>query len=227
MNVAIFGGTFDPVHMGHLAVARAALERYRLGRIYFVPANVPPHKLTQPITAFEHRYAMVALATAGEKAFVPSLLEAPGQGLKRNYSIDTVRRFKAALNSRDRLFFIIGIDAFLEIASWREPEALLAEAEFIVVSRPGFSLADVGRALPERLRPAEATSRSLSRQPAQGDIVLPGATIHLLDGVQEKVSATQVRTAAARGRALDKLVGSSVAEYIRKEELYRSLVVSR
>jgi nicotinate-nucleotide adenylyltransferase len=228
MNVALFGGTFNPVHLGHLAVARAAVERYRLARVYFVPAYVPPHKSRQPIARYEHRYAMVALATAGEKAFVPSLLEAPDQ-LEHgaSYSVDTVRRFKRTLSGRDRLFFIIGIDAFLEIATWRSPEAIFTEAEFIVVSRPGFSLEDVGRALPASLRPAETVTQSLRQQPARGDIVLPGATIHLLDDVQEKVSATQVRSAAASGRALDKLVGTAVAEYIRKQGLYRSLVVSR
>src|SRR6476469_9983965 len=78
MNIGLFGGTFDPIHHGHLALARAAKERFDLGRIYFVPANVPPHKQKRPISPFAHRYAMVVLATVGEKAFVPSLLEAPG-----------------------------------------------------------------------------------------------------------------------------------------------------
>ena len=78
MNIGLFGGTFDPIHHGHLALARAAKERFDLGRIYFVPANIPPHKQRQALASYFHRYAMVALATMGEKAFVPSLLEAPG-----------------------------------------------------------------------------------------------------------------------------------------------------
>src|SRR2546426_10274260 len=78
MNIGLFGGTFDPIHHGHIALARAAKERFQLGCIYFVPANIPPHKQRQSITPFFHRYAMVVLATMGEKAFVPSLLEAPG-----------------------------------------------------------------------------------------------------------------------------------------------------
>src|ERR1700756_4325184 len=103
MNIGLFGGTFDPVHRGHLALARAALGRCKLHRIYFVPANVPPHKQKQPLTGFAHRYAMLALATAAEKAFAPSLLEAPAEGVsgrkeqeKPNYTIDTVRRLKAS-----------------------------------------------------------------------------------------------------------------------------------
>ena len=78
MNIGLLGGTFDPIHHGHLALARAAKERFELGRIHFVPANVPPHKQSRPVTPYFHRYAMVVLATMGEKAFVPSLLEAPG-----------------------------------------------------------------------------------------------------------------------------------------------------
>ena len=77
MNIGLFGGTFDPIHRGHMALARAARERYKISRIYFVPANVPPHKQSQPLSAFAHRFAMLALATAQEKEFLPSLLEAP------------------------------------------------------------------------------------------------------------------------------------------------------
>src|SRR5437763_8903147 len=130
MNVALFGGTFDPIHRGHLAIARAARARFALQQVFFVPADVPPHKQKQPVTAFEHRYAMVALAIGGEKRFVPSLLEAPPRHSKvlafrsaaerehapANYSIHTVRRLKRELPKNAQLFFLIGIDAFLEIA---------------------------------------------------------------------------------------------------------------
>ncbi len=229
MNVALFGGTFDPVHLGHLAVARAAVERFGLRRVYFVPAYIPPHKLSQPVTAFVHRYAMVVLATAGEKALVPSLLEGPEARPAHgaNYSIDTVRRLKQQLGKSDRLFFLIGIDAFLQISTWREPQALLREVEFIVVSRPGFSLGDLGEALPEGVRPAENVRKAMRQQPARGDVVLPGATIHLLENVAEKVSATQIRSAATKGRPLDKLVGAEVAEYIRKQQLYHDEAAGR
>ena len=236
MNVALFGGTFDPIHRGHLAIARAARRRFKLGAVYFVPADMPPHKQKWPISAYEHRYAMIALATAGEKAFIPSLLEAPprygnvlpyrehelqaepGHNPAANYSIDTVRRFKRQLPHNTKLFFLIGIDAFLEIATWRQPEALLGEAEFIVASRPGFSLDQVMAALPERLRKHAATS---PRHASRTSIVLPGATVHLLSGVHEKVSATQIRGAAERKRSLVRFVSPAVADYIRKAALYR------
>src|ERR1043165_7980448 len=161
MNVALFGGTFDPVHRGHINVARAAQQAFGLGRIYFVPADIQPLKQKQPVTPYYHRYAMLALATREDKAFLPSLMEAPGEESRRtpSFTIDTVRRFRATLALSDRLFFLIGIDAFLGIANWREPEALLREVEFIVASRPGFSLADIARALPESIRPKDAVTQ--------------------------------------------------------------------
>src|SRR5438105_4843114 len=131
MNIGLFGGTVVPIHRGHTALTRAAQEQFQLGRIYFVPANIPPHKQKRPLASFPSRYAMVALATAENQAFVPSLLEAPADGQKStqaNYSVDTVKRFKQTLKKSDRLFFLIGIDAFREIATWRDPEALSANA---------------------------------------------------------------------------------------------------
>jgi len=219
MKIALFGGTFDPVHRGHLAVARAAARKFHLDKIFFVAADLPPHKQKRQITDFQHRFAMVALATAAEPVFVPSLLDAyTGQP---NYSIDTVRRLKSSLKKTDRLYFLIGMDAFNDISSWRQPEELLAEVEFIVVSRPGYSLADVGRALPASLRPTELMLRAMRRRHTDGTIALMGATIHLLDEVREKVSSTQIRAAASRPvKQLSRYVPRLVAEYIKKERLY-------
>jgi len=223
MNVGLLGGTFDPIHRGHLAVARAAQQRFDLKRILFVPAGAPPHKQKQPLTPYAHRYAMVALAVQGEKAFVPSDIESDAQLQGRpSYSIDTVRRLKSEMKESDRLYFIIGMDAFKDIATWRQPEELLRETEFIVVSRPGFSLGDIGSALPESLRPDPKVTNALKHQPATGDVVVPGAMLHLLPDVHEKVSATQIRAAARTGRQLESLVGEEVAEYIRKTGLYKA-----
>lgn len=233
MNVAIFGGTFDPVHFGHLAVAQAAQKKFRLGRVYFVPADVPPHKRAQPIAAYYHRYAMLALATAGKKGFLPSPIEAleslPGTASEAHgvsYSIDTVKRFKATLSPGDRLFFLIGIDAFMDIAKWREPEALLRAVDFIVASRPGFSLADVAQALPAGVRPHALSIDDLRRFNRQGRISLEGISIYLLSGVKSPVSATAIREAAARGGSLRRLVPAAVGEYIQKMQLYRPEQVS-
>jgi nicotinate-nucleotide adenylyltransferase len=225
MNIGLFGGTFDPIHRGHIALAQAAQEQFKLGRIYFTPANIPPHKQLGPLTSFPHRYAMIALATAGQKAFVPALLEAPpdnGQSAQANYSIATVRLLKSRLPQRDRLFFLIGIDAFGEIASWHEAEALFRECEFIVASRPGYSLADVANALPESLRPAPSVTKPFHKQPAKGDLVVTGATVHLLESVYHDVSATKVREAVAAGKSLVKYLNPEVAAYIKKTGLYQT-----
>jgi nicotinate-nucleotide adenylyltransferase len=235
MNIGLFGGSFDPIHRGHLVVAEAAARRYALGQVLFVPANVPPHKQKQPLAAFIHRYAMVALGTREERRFTASLLEAGGfataelrsDGQPRaavptcdaNYSIDTVRRLKQTLKKSDRVFFLIGIDAFKDIASWHEARALLGECDFIVASRPGYSLRDVAMALPEELQAAAA--RALRKQAGKGELIFPGVRLHLLDGVRQSVSATAIRAAAAQGKTLTPWVDPAVADYIRKHGLYR------
>jgi nicotinate-nucleotide adenylyltransferase len=224
MNIGFFGGSFDPIHRGHLALAQAAAEHFGLRQVLFVPASVPPHKQKQPVTAFVHRYAMVGLATQDQKEFVPSLLEAPvdvSAPSAANYTIDTVRRLKKTLKKSDRLFLLIGIDAFRDIAKWREARALLAECEFVVASRPGFSLRDVAESLPDGVRPPAAVTRPFQKQPATGDLVLPGLTLHLLEGVQQNVSATAIRAAAAQGKPLGRWLDPRVAEYVRKMGLYR------
>src|SRR5271154_4564402 len=233
MNIGLFGGTFDPIHRGHLALARAASERCNLSRIFFVPANVPPHKQRQPLSPFPHRYAMIALATAQEKDFAPSLLEAPEdfelgspgkektRPAKPNYTVDTVKRLKQSFKKGDRLFLLIGIDAFEDIAKWHQAEALFRECEFVVASRPGYSLADVANALPESLRPRPEVTQPFHKQPATGDLVLPGATIHLLADLHQPASATAIRQAAAAGKPLGRFVDAPVAEYIKKMGLYK------
>lgn len=226
MNIGLFGGTFDPVHRGHIALAQAAMERCKLHRIYFVPANIPPHKQTQPLAAFVHRFAMLALATQNEKAFVPSLLEAPENGESRkkekpNYSIDTIRRLKQSFRSSDRLFLLIGMDAFADISRWHQAEALFRECEFIVAGRPGYSLADVANALPEKLRPRLEVTKPFHKQVATGDLVLPGVSIHLLEDLRQPASATAIREAAGAGKPLGRFVDPTVAEYIRKMALYK------
>ena len=220
MNIGLFGGTFDPIHHGHMALARGAQERFNLGCIHFVPAHIPPHKQRHPVTSYFHRYAMVALATANHKAFRPSLLEAPAEaagneikgkkvkpdpGAGVNYSIDTVRRLKQTLKKSDRLFFLIGIDAFKEIAGWREAEALFHECEFIVASRPGYSLADVANALPEKLRPKSEVTKPFAKQAAKGDLVLTGATVHLAGKCTSKYLGYGDSRRGCRQTAADKI----------------------
>jgi len=231
MNIGLFGGTFDPIHKGHLALAREAMQRCKLHRVLFVPANIPPHKQKQSLSPFVHRFAMLALATAEEKAFVPSMLEAPedvtpirrdrDRQERPNYTIETVRRIKQSFKNADTLFLLIGMDAFADIAKWHQAEALFRECEFIVAGRPGYSLADVANALPESLRPRAEVTKPFHKQAATGDLVLKGATLHLMGDLHQPASATAIREAAAAGKALGRFVEPAVAEYIKKMGLYK------
>ena len=207
MNIALFGGTFDPIHLGHIAVAHAAMAdpRFHLDQVRFVPAELPPFKQNEHITPFDQRFAMIALALqeAAEPRFVASRMEAPvaGRAAAPNYSIQTVRRFKASLKPEDKLFFIAGIDAFQDIAKWREPDALLRECRFIAVSRPGYSMGNALAALPASFMELRAN-------------------IFLLESVHADISSTRIREAIHAGASLNALVPNSVADYIRQHGLY-------
>lgn len=229
MNIAFFGGTFDPIHRGHIAVAESAAKRFQLRTVLFVPAELPPHKQKQSFTAFSHRFAMVALACQNHSSFVPSDVEAQlyVETGKPNYSLESVRRLKRSLKKADKLYFLIGIDAFLGIAQWHRPAELLRECEFIVANRPGYSLSDIAGALPAELRPKSevlkaARKTGVTVAGSSGVMAFPGVTLHLLEDVSEKVSSTQLRAAAgSSGKRLEGYVGVAVAEYIRKTRLYR------
>jgi len=196
-----------------------------------VPGSVPPHKEQQALSPFARRYAMLALATAQERAFIPSLLEAPDElatgvsGRERppkpNFTIDTIKRLKQSLKKSDSLLLLMGIDAFAEIAQWHHAAGLFRECEFVVASRPGYSLADVANALPESLRPKPEVTRPFRKQAAKGDLVLHGAAIHLLDEVHQPVSATAIRQAVSAGKPLGRFLDPLVAEYVKKMGLYQ------
>jgi nicotinate-nucleotide adenylyltransferase len=132
-----------------------------------------------------------------------------------------VRRVKAGLRKRDRLYFLIGIDAFRDIGMWYKVEDLLDECDFIVAARPGYSLDAVATSLPKALRPGLAELRKIRQSRAEGTLRLPGVTLHMLPETHEDVSATQIRACIKRGTGLKKLVPDAVAEYIYKEHLYR------
>ena len=134
MKLAIFGGTFDPIHEAHLAIAREAVRRWNLARVLFIPAGLPPHKAGFTHAPYEDRYRMVELACAPEPRFEPSRLE---QGARFSYSIDTIEKVRATLPEDRELYFIIGADAFAEIRTWRRWRDVVAAVRFLVVSRPG------------------------------------------------------------------------------------------
>ena len=181
MNLAIFGGSFDPIHTAHLQVARGAADALRLDRVLFVPAALSPFKTGSTVTSFEHRLRMVELAIADDPRFEASRLE---EGTARSYSIDTVEKVAAGMPPGSRLFFIIGADSFAEIRGWHRWEDLIRLVEFIVVSRPGFSYDVPGGARVHRL---DSFDLSASSTQVRRGLGVAGAAPDLTAGVREYI----------------------------------------
>lgn len=223
--MALFGGSFDPIHNGHLAIARAADRRFNFDEIHFIPASCPPHKLKRHLAPFAHRFAMVALACAEHPHFVASIVEA-GDDLscpQLFYSVDTVRHFKHVYHHPDdRLFFMIGADAFLDIPTWKEYETLLGLCDFIVANRPGIRMEALRLVIPPDLFGRSRATGAPETSP-EGPLVaqLRRTAVYLLDNVSSDVSATEVRRRTHRGQSIHGLVSARVEEYISKQGLYR------
>jgi nicotinate-nucleotide adenylyltransferase len=215
LNIALFGGTFDPIHAGHLRAAQVAARKFRLDKILFIPSGNPPHKLTNYLTAFHHRFSMVALACAGDPRFIPSLLEAPKTDGGLHYSIATTERVKRSLGPKDHLFFLLGLDAFLDLPHWKEYRRLLDLVDFIVVSRPGFSNSQFTRIVPPSL------VRQGKGKPGSDTIPLRKSSLHILRGVDVPAASHKIRAAIHAQRRVAGLVPPLVEEYILKEGLYR------
>ena len=218
-HIALFGGTFDPIHSGHVAVARAAERRFHLDNLYIIPSSRPPHKPSSELCAFEHRFAMVALACSAHPHFVPSLAEASVNGASPHifYSIDTVRRFRQQFNQPgDRIYFIMGADSFLDLHAWKDYAELLQLCDFVVANRPGFKIRKLREIIPPELLASKASSAPDARI-----IPLRDTCVYVLETVASHVSATDVRQRAERGQSLRGLVPPSVEEYISKQALYR------
>jgi nicotinate-nucleotide adenylyltransferase len=207
MHVAFFGGTFDPIHRGHLAIASAAADAFVLDRVLFAPVGRQPLKAEAPVASYVDRLAMVGLACSSafsqssDSRFTPSTLDAPRPDGFPNYTVDAL----AALTHEypaATLFVLTGADSFLDLRHWHAPDALLSLAQWIVVSRPEFPL-------------TEAQIASLSLTPAQR------AQLHLLTTVHEDISATELRARLRAGDMCPGLLPPGVASYIQTHRLYR------
>jgi nicotinate-nucleotide adenylyltransferase len=215
-RVAIYGGSFDPVHKGHVEVARGVLQLFELDEVLFVPACVPPHK--SAVSSAFHRFAMLALATQEHARMRLSTLELDEPN--RPYAVDTIERLQSEIGSNNRMFFMIGADSWSEITTWHEWQRLLKMCDLIVVTRPGYELSGNG---PEAARVVDG--RGLS-QPQISELLSSdsGPRVFLTDAAMVDVSATVIR-AAARSVEMERLremVPAPVASYIEKYALYRN-----
>lgn len=220
-RIALFGGTFDPIHIGHLAIARAAERRFHLDEIHFIPTGRPPHKQHARIASYSDRYAMTSIACADHPRFIPSLAEAgAGQsGREIYYSVDTVRHFKHKHHAtRPHFYFLVGADAFLDIPTWKDYETLLGLCDFIVVSRPGFNLNALRLVIPPELFGRRGAAHAPLDPRA---ITLKRTVVYILDTVASHVSATEVRLRLDRNESIHGLVPQRVEEYITKKAIYR------
>ncbi|MDQ1728585.1 MAG: nicotinate-nucleotide adenylyltransferase [Pyrinomonadaceae bacterium] len=219
-RIAIYGGTFDPVHNGHLEIARRVTPLFELDEFLFLPALVAPHKQASRVSSSLHRYAMLAIATMRDPRLAISTFE-----LERpsgQYTVDTLLHFRSQLGESTDLFFVMGADSWVEITTWREWRRLLTLADFIVVTRPGYQVptGDLGLETSFTVVDVQGQTEPLGSLPPATE----AARVFVTDVVLTDVSATAVRQAAHEGRReeLDQLVPYEVADYLRKYKLYRN-----
>lgn len=213
-RTGLLGGTFDPIHEGHLDVAEAARVALALDEVWLVPSRIPPHRMAGPFASVYHRFQMVALAARDHPGLVASDFElrAPGP----SYTSATLQELAKAGFTPWQLFFVAGADAFMDIATWRDYPDVLDRAHFVVVSRPGVPVAVLPTAVPALAsRMAHPGPDAAARLDAGGSTV-----IFLVDATTTNVSSTEIRTRAAEGRPLSGLVPASVDQYIRRHRLY-------
>lgn len=198
MNIGVLGGTFDPIHNGHLIIAEAARARLNLTEILFVPAGLPWLRMDSPMAAAEHRVQMVRLAIGDKPYFKLSTMEIERAG--PSYAVDTIAELKGQFGGGDELFFILGWDSLAELPKWREPERLIKMCHLVAIPRPGYPQPD--------LKSLEATIPGLAQRAI------------LLDKPEVDISGSVIRNRVAQGLSIGQLVPEPVDRYIREQGLY-------
>lgn len=219
-RIALYGGTFDPVHVGHIAIARELTEMLALDEVLFIPAFVAPHKRERQVTPALQRYAMLALATQSEPRLRISTIELDEPA--KPYTVETLARIQSQLGTEVQLFFVMGADSWMEIRTWREWEHVLELTNHVVVTRPGYELST--EHVTPAIRQRVVDLRGLKANEIAGAInVDEGKKIYVTDAVLMDVSATEIRELARAGRSREmaELVPPPVADFIEKYELYR------
>jgi len=212
-RIGVLGGTFNPIHLGHVAAARAAQDALRLDRVLFVPSHAPPHRPDSLLASGYHRLQMIALAVAEVPGWQASDVELIRGG--PSYTYDTLVTLRTQ-EATAQFFFVIGADAFAEIATWRHYPELLELAHFVVIARSGTSFGHLRSRLPGLV------PRMITVEPgaASAPLAAPLPSIFLVSTITPDVSSTEIRRRAASGEPLDGLVPPAVATYIAAHHLY-------
>lgn len=225
MRIGIFGGTFNPIHYGHLISANEILERFFLDKVIFVPVAQPPHKRSEGLLDARHRWMMAILATLSHSRLEVSDLEIQRGG--QSYSINTIEEIKRFSSPDTELLFITGCDAFMEISTWKDVDRLLKSCHFIVTSRPGYKTDSLMGMLSETVAPLyhdlffnEAGRDPITRCP-RIEVVSSPCFIYLVEIPAMDLSSSEIRRRIAEGRTIRYLVPWSVEEYVIKNGLYR------
>lgn len=202
-KIGIMGGTFNPIHHGHLVTAQEALSQFKLDRVIFIPTGNPPHKIENKIAGAEDRYIMTVIATSSNGNFFVSRMEINRKG--KSYTIDTVRRLKKQYGTDTQLYFITGADAILEILTWKKTDEIVSLCKFIAATRPGYNLKRL-EDLKEKLfrNKMDASSR-----------------IFVMEIPALSISSTDIRNRIRNNRPIDYLLPEGVSNYILKHGLYK------
>ena len=224
MRLGVMGGTFNPIHYGHLVAANEVCEAFALDTVIFVPASIPPHKDQTELIDSRHRLMMTMLATTSHPHFAVSSIEIDRPGA--SYSVDTIAQLKQMYPEPLTIYFILGIDAFVDIASWRQPDVLLRSCHTIITSRPGYSLYELAPTLLQRL---SALYPGLQFEPVEEGKKPPVPSfwvrhtphhIFLHEVSALDISSTLLRQRVKAGHTVAYLLPDSVEAYIRKYQLY-------
>lgn len=202
-KIGIMGGTFNPIHHGHLVTAREALSQFKLDKVIFIPTGNPPHKIENEVASAEDRYTMTVIATSSNSNFFVSRMEIDRKG--ESYTIDTVRQLRKIYGKNSLLYFITGADAILEILTWKNTDEIVSLCKFIAATRPGYDLSRI-----------EDLKKRLFGKAGAAD-----EKIYVMEIPALSISSTDIRNRVKHNRPIDYLLPEGVSNYILKHELYK------
>lgn len=215
LRIGLLGGTFNPIHLGHLRAAEEIWEKFKLTMVVFIPAKTPPHKQSPEVISASHRLAMVKCAVKGNPHFTVSDLELKRKG--KSYSVDTIHHFRKIYKPENQLFFIIGEDAFQEITLWKDYKTIFSLCDWIVMHRSGLAKKDINEIISGELKGCFLES--------EGDILLHPSNhrVYFTDITHLDISSSLIRERIKKGESIRYLLPEEVERYIKAHQLYKEL----